>query len=447
MLERTSRLPGSHSHRVGQSASGEAPASVSEPDRGWDFPLLCVAAFLATSVGRIHQLFPILMPLRPVLVSAGLALGLYLLDTRRSRHPATLVSPITAALLGLLAWTAASVPGALHQGMAFRLLVDHQAKSVILALLIVGTVRGFRDLERLCLVYLGGAVVYASVVLTRFDLGGEHWRLGGLYYYDANDFATFAVTAVPLGIYFLTTRHSGLWRILAVAGVSAIVAAFVWSGSRGGFLALAAALVFLALRYRVVPARWRIVAVVVVTAAVIASASERYWEQIATLANPAGDYNVSGEQGRLAIWQRGLDYMLDHPLFGVGADNFAVAEGTISPLARRQDYGIGVRWAAAHNSLVQVGAELGVPGLLLFLVVMGTALQALSRPPTQPSGPRRDAPRALGQALSASLVGFGVGALFLSLAYAEMLYALVGLAGAFRKIARLDARRTRSPGS
>ena len=36
---------------------------------------------------------------------------------------------------------------------------------------VAGTVRGIRDVERLTLVYLIGATVYASVVLSRFDLG------------------------------------------------------------------------------------------------------------------------------------------------------------------------------------------------------------------------------------------------------------------------------------
>src|SRR5207247_11224361 len=48
-------------------------------------------------------------------------------------------------------------------------------------------------------------------------------------------------------------------------------------------------------------------------------------------------------------------------------------EGTISPLARLQERGRGVRWGAAHNTFIQVGAELGVPGLLLFIGLIATA--------------------------------------------------------------------------
>src|SRR6266446_1428225 len=76
---------------------------------------------------------------------------------------------------------------------------------------------------------------------------------------------------------------------------------------------------------------------------------------------------------------RGLGYMVDHPAFGVGMRHFQVAEGTISSRARLQERGIGVWWGAAHNTFVQAGAELGIPGLLLLLGLLGTAFQSLRR--------------------------------------------------------------------
>ena len=55
------------------------------------------------------------------------------------------------------------------------------------------------------------------------------------------------------------------------------------------------------------------------------------------------------------------------------------AEGKLSPFAARQQLGIGVRWSAAHNSFIQVGAELGIPGLVLFLGIIASAFGALRR--------------------------------------------------------------------
>ena len=66
-------------------------------------------------------------------------------------------------------------------------------------------------------------------------------------------------------------------------------------------------------------------------------------------------------------------------VFGVGPNNFGTAEGRLSPFADRQQYGIGVRWNAPHNSFIQVGAELGVPGLVLFVGMIASTFVALRR--------------------------------------------------------------------
>ena len=49
-----------------------------------------------------------------------------------------------------------------------------------------------------------------------------------------------------------------------------------------------------------------------------------------------------------------------------------------SPFAERQQLGRGVKWNAAHNSC-QVGAELGIPGLLMFVGNDAAAFVALRR--------------------------------------------------------------------
>jgi O-antigen ligase len=148
------------------------------------------------------------------------------------------------------------------------------------------------------------------------------------------------------------------------------------------------------------------------------------------------DYNQTEESGRRQIWSRGIGYMLDNPLLGVGANNFVVAEGTLSPLAARQQFGVGVRWNAAHNSFVQIGAELGIPGLLIFIALLVSAVAGLigSARQRRRNLAFRGRVLELRQALTASLIGFVVGAFFLSLAYHEMLYTLIALAAGIAKV-------------
>ncbi len=427
--------------RASLAENPSATVSATPRDRHWDFLLVCVAAYLTTAVGRVHQLFPLLSPLKPVFVSAALAIVLYVVQQGGARRIRWVRSPTTTHLLLLLLWVALSVPGALHQGLAFSLLTNFM-KTVALYVLIVGSVRGFRDLERLAFVYFAAASVFSVVVLTRFPVGGNNWRLGGLYYYDANDFAVFAVTAVPLGLYFGLTQTQLHRRLVSLGGVLAVLIAFIWSGSRGGFLAMLAVVAFLLFRYTAMRLHWRLLTMALIIATGWLTASDRYWTQMATILQADNDYNRTELNGREKIWRRGIGYMLSHPVFGVGASNFGVAEGTISPQARLQERGIGVRWNAPHNSFIQVGAELGVPGLLLLLAVIGSAFVTLHRDAKVERAPstRSRAPPQLAQAMQASLVGFVVGAFFLSLAYAEMLYSLVALAVALGKVMRIQTR-------
>jgi O-antigen ligase len=410
---------------------------------GWDLLLVTVAVYVATAVGRIHQLFTVLLPLKPALVSALLAIVLLLLQQSAQRRVGLLRSATTSCLLGLLLWSALSVPGALNQGLAFQTWTD-LVRSVGMGLVIAASIRDVRDVERLTLVYFGVTVVYTAVVLSRFQLGGDSWRLAGLYYYDANDFATLITTAMPLGLYFVIARHRPLLRVLAAVGLAILAVGLIKSGSRGGFLALLAVTAFVLLRFTTVPARTRAVALVIILVVAGTTASDKYWAQMQTIVHPDQDYNSTSDAGRLKIWMRGLGYMSEYPVLGVGIGNFPTAEGTISLLAKRQERGIGVRWGAAHNSFVQVGAELGVPGLLLFVGVIATAFQSLRRVAAQRSPAQRapDDVARLAQSLMAALVGFVVGAFFLSLGYADMVCILVGLAAALAKTARSDAARS-----
>lgn len=128
----------------------------------------------------------------------------------------------------------------------------------------------------------------------------------------------------------------------------------------------------------------------------------------------------------MAVWSRGIQYMLDRPLTGVGLNAFPIAEGTLSPLAERQRFSRGVRWSAAHSAYVQIGAELGIVALLTFVATLFGALLMAGRLAREAvlRGDRSVA--ALARAQGASIVGFAVCSAFLSQAYAPILLLTLG---------------------
>src|SRR5262245_34329497 len=426
------------------SARLSAQPTTSTQDREWDLLLVCTAGFVLTAVGRVHELFPSLNVVRPAIVTGLLSIVLFALDDRSSRRWTWIAGGPMTWLLLLAGWAALSIPGSLVPGHSFDYLTGEFGKTLLMTIVLAGAIRSATDVERIAGVLFWGIVLYSMVVLMRFDVtSAGDWRLGHLYYYDANDFATVSVAAMPIGIY-LARRVRSWRRLLSVLALVVLSITIVRSGSRGGFLALIATAIFIVLSLRAISLGRRVAAVAIVAVVLFVFASERYWAQMGTILSKT-DYNQTEETGRLQIWGRGVGYVLTHPILGVGVDNFGAAEGMLAPFASRQQYGVGVKWNAPHNTFLQVAAEMGLPALAFFIAMVVSAFRVLAphrRPRSLPPPP---VPAALKQALRASILGFMIGAMFLSLAYLEVLYILVAMAIAVRKIERRARRLAAIP--
>src|SRR5207248_1911845 len=242
------------------------------------------------------------------------------------------------------------------------------------------------------------------------------------------------VCTLPLVLY-LWRKPAGPWsRALLAAATVFLMVALGKTGSRGGFLGLVTVGGYLLLRLRGVSTLQRVATVALLAILLSTLASDKYFERMGTMLHLSQDYNWSGksETGRLAIWRRGLGYMIDHPFLGVGAAAFPVAEGTLAPEAQEQRrYGRGFKWSAAHNSFIQIGAELGVGGLILFVALFAAAFRVLGRLRAVPLVEIA----VLAQILTGSLVAFIVTASLLSQAYSAYLYTLLGMVLGLWKIA------------
>jgi len=391
---------------------------------------LAFATALLTGVWRFQMFLPVIAKLQIPLLASGAAIGLFVMRggsrdlSRAVRHP---VSRWVIVILGLMLL---SVPTSLYPGMSARAVSIDHARDIILMLLIAASLRSRASLERLALANLFGGVGFCLAVWKYAGIGADG-RLGDLGYYDANDFAMMLVCSAPLAVYFLRRGVPMPVKAFAIATLGVFLYFFVKSGSRGGFLGLLAVSAFMLLRYTAFSKQARLATFITASVLLVTIAGNRYWEMMGTLLHPTQDYNWSGhdEGGRMEVWRRGIGYMLSRPLTGVGVNAFYIAEGTLSPLAERQSRGIGLKWSAAHNSFVQIGAELGVLGLVALVMALWRAAQTLRWLTKLPRGPgRRVLPEvALAQSLLASLVGFVVAGFFLSQAYSALLYVLLGM--------------------
>src|SRR5690606_24820523 len=87
-----------------------------------------------------------------------------------------------------------------------------------------------------------------------------------------------------------------------------------------------------------------------------------YFERLSTITHYQ---NEGSAMGRITAWKAGTRMALDNPVTGVGAGHFAVSFGT----RYRPPEAEGMPWLTAHSSYFLVLGELGLPGIIAFLIL------------------------------------------------------------------------------
>jgi O-antigen ligase len=420
--------------------AGQRPAAAARPDA----LIYLSLAIMLTMVWRLHDFIPLVRAMRPSIVLTLASLAFLILQRDRTRGSGRLRSPVTVWLGVLLLLMAAGIPFSLEPAHSARFFTNTIVPFVLAGFVVAASIRSIDDLELLALGALVGGCIYTVILhaLLPVDAGGR-W-IDTLGHYDVNDLALMLVAMFPLTLYFMR-RRNGTARRLFAAGCFALFAfSMVKTGSRGGLVGLVAVFAYLLLAYRGVPTRARVLSALAAGALLVAG-GRGYWDRMETMFRPSQDYNFSDDDGRIAIWTRGLTYVEQRPLLGLGLDAFRTAEVRISPVARRAlGAGRPPNSNVAHNMFLHVAAELGLPALVAFLLLLGSAagtLLGVGR--IYRHSPPDDPVPALAQALLASLLGFVVCGLFLSVAYFPYLQVLLGLTVALGAVARagLPARR------
>jgi O-antigen ligase len=151
-----------------------------------------------------------------------------------------------------------------------------------------------------------------------------------------------------------------------------------------------------------------------------------------------GDIVRSQRYVREGYWIAAIETTRHHPL-GVGVGNFPFYFPIYAPLDTRYEYAVGV--TDAHNLFLDVAAETGVPGFLLFVafvlsLLYGGFSSALARARARPRG----SPLAnIGLALTAAFAGGLLMQVTYSYAYFPFVWLLAGVAGSLPLLMARDA--------
>jgi O-antigen ligase len=222
--------------------------------------------------------------------------------------------------------------------------------------------------RRIASVYVVSCAIAAAVGLVIF-FRGELRATGPIS--DPNDFAFYLLAALPLALGLRGRAGRPGWYLLAAVVIAAGMLATL---SRGAITGVGAMVVFAVLagilRGRRLVAGLLAAGVIV---AVVAAISPGKISTSLAAKDKVAQHNVDE---RLVLWRAASEMSADNPVLGLGPAGF------------RENYPRYVDYRTtdashpidvAHEMYLEVGAELGLPALLAFLVLIGCGFAAARR--------------------------------------------------------------------
>ncbi|MDK2979741.1 MAG: hypothetical protein PWQ55_88 [Chloroflexota bacterium] len=270
--------------------------------------------------------------------------------------------------------------------------------------------------------------------------GTEGYRIMGTYG-DPNFFAQVMVVIIPLALNRLRSEKKPIMKALAAWALAASFLTVVFTFSRGGFLALCAVIGLLVLLRK--PPLIAILSGVLILLLLIPFLPASYFDRIQTILEylPFSGADVRGEvslRGRLSEYEVAVRMFLDHPILGIGYENYAN-----NYLDYSVRLGLDPRRTerSAHSLYLEVLAEQGFLGLVMFIFVLVSAFSSLSKSAKlfKKIGLEDDADLAI--AFEIGFIGYLVSALFIHGAYPRNLWLLIGISLAARQVAKNEEMR------
>ncbi len=208
--------------------------------------------------------------------------------------------------------------------------------------------------------FLGG--LPAASRLIPAALGGSLQRLSSAVNPNviAGALALLAPLAIALGIFSLPRETLGV-RVLGLVAALTMIGVTALTASRGAWMGLAAAaLVLIALRWR-----WGWLAALLAAiggAMIVWRVGPRQVAELVIASKALG-----GAEQRLEIWSRALYMLQDFPFTGIGMGAFKQVANALYPFFLA---GPDAEIPHAHNIFLQVGVDLGLPGLVAWLALL-----------------------------------------------------------------------------
>ncbi|NLW80480.1 MAG: hypothetical protein GXY42_02240 [Desulfovibrionales bacterium] len=379
-------------------------------------PVLVAGVLVLVLIGRVQELFPVLTPLRlglVVLVLNALVL-LATLDLNEIGFKMRIL-PQPKLVLVVLGLAVCTVPFSVWPGASWEFISNTFVRNVFAFFVLLHVMKDERDINGV--VWAGLLSVFLLGALGLLGHAGGRMRISSTY--DPNDLAFIMNCFIPLAFY-LSRSGGTLLKMCCYTLMGLMIVAVISTSSRGGFIGLVSILGVILLKERQNKLKIFVLAAFIGLVA-LSFAGPEYWDRMGTIFDES-DYNYQSGTGRIELWKRGIGMMLDDPVIGAGIGQYNVAEGLLHKGER------GWKWSVSHNSYLQIGVELGFPGLIVYLLMLAKSV-VVSRKLQISPGPLDASPflAATASGLEVGIYGYCVCSIFLSQAYSSVLFYFLAL--------------------
>jgi probable O-glycosylation ligase (exosortase A-associated) len=389
-------------------------------------------------------MFPPLEPLRLTLLGVALLTVAFVLQLLVYRRMEPMISAPMICMALFLGVIGLSMVGSYNKGLTLDRFSEI-ARFVYMSFLIVHIVdtprrlRGFMTMLVLVMAGLSTAILarYFAFPETRIEGKGGSGGIAGGFLGDGNDYALAQNVVLPWALALLGSARRRLRRWLLFFALAVGVMAVLVTYSRGGFLGLAALFVAYYLGW-VIRRREYAKGVLLgalglglIVVGVLALAPEDFIERMTSIREYDQDESA---MGRIDAWRASRAMFADHTFLGVGAGAFSEAYGKrYKPIDAVSNV-----WREAHSAFFQTLGELGLLGILtLYALPISIAWLAFRLRLTMLPDPADDRFfHAARTALFASLAGWFVSSLFLSVSYYPHMFMLAMVVSVLQNLSR-----------
>jgi O-antigen ligase len=411
-------------HPPAEAPAGAVEAADGNPRRD-RVAFGALVVFTVILIGAPQEHVRVLATLRIAFLAAVVAIAAHLLGGGLQVHRRI---PIGVALAGsLFILAVVSITYSLWPGGSFATLTDRYLKSLVIFWLLGRVVSTVGRLERIAWTL---ALVNIPIMLTALaHFAAGDFASGRLVGYasglaaNPNDLALTLALPIPLTVALALACERGAVRLIAWVLVVLSTAAIVATFSRGGLLTLgieAALLAGLMLRHRAGPLLAGFAVAALIGLLLLPSG---YGARVATIVDISAD-PTSSAQNRWRDTVAAARYVAAHPLSGAGLGQDILALNKIR----------GAKWLSVHNSYLNYGVDLGLPGLVLFAAFVIASYVSARRVERRAAREGRERLSLLAAGVRISMAGLIVAGFFYPIAYHVTFYYFGGLAVALGTI-------------